>query len=213
MSTQASELSLFSNSTLPTFGGYATESASLEGVTFWPRVAARVIDLIVHYFSTYAAGLLFGTMMVIASGGHVPRAIIIRMRHPGVTGFVFALLGSLAYHVIFTSIHGSTLGKRLLSMVVVQEDGSPCGFKGSLIRELAYFVDAFFFGLIGYTAMQGSAQQQRHGDDWAHTVVCKRSRIAPDNLRGGGRFVVALTFAVLADAAFMMMGLLLIIMG
>ena len=81
-----------------------------------------------------------------------------------------ALLGSLAYRVICTSVHGSTLGKLAFSMVVAQEDGSPCRFGSATIRELGYFVDALFFGPIGYFAMQKTPQEQRHGDEWA----CRR---------------------------------------
>jgi hypothetical protein len=43
------------------FGGYAGEAAGLAGVTFWPRVGARLIDLVVHYCVSLLAGsfLLF----------------------------------------------------------------------------------------------------------------------------------------------------------
>jgi uncharacterized RDD family membrane protein YckC len=194
-------------------GGYAAEQSGLVGVSFWPRAAARLIDLVVHFAVRYGTGYLFGLMLLVASGGHVPRLIIFKLRHPGLTGFAFTLLGAVAYHVIFTAVHGSTLGKRVLSMVVVQEDGSPCGLKSAVVRELGYFVDTLFFGIIGYMAMQESVQEQRHGDNWAHTVVCKRELIAPDKLRGAGRFAVASMFALMADAAFIMVGLLLIIAG
>jgi hypothetical protein len=61
--------------------------------------------------------------------------------------------------------------------------------------------------------MQSSAQQQRHGDDWAHTVVCKRNQVAPEKLQGWGRFTVALMFALMVDAAFGMINLLFMIAG
>jgi hypothetical protein len=48
-------------------------------------------------------------------------------------------------------------------MVVVQEDGSPC-LKGAVLRSMGDLLDAFFFGLVGYSAMQTS-QEQRHGDE------------------------------------------------
>ena len=199
---------------VPTFGGsYAPEQSQLQGVTFWPRVGARVIDLLVHYLVSFVSGILFVIMLVIASGGHASPVAMARLLHTGVAGFVFALLGSFAYHVVFTPVHGSTMGKIALSMVVVQEDGSPCKFKSALIRELGYFVDAMFFGIIGYAAMKDDIKQQRHGDDWAHTMVCKRSLITRDKLRGGDRFAIALVFALIADAAFAMLGLLFAVMG
>ena len=198
---------------VPTFGGYAPEQSQLAGVTFWPRVGARVIDMIVHYVVSFACGVLFVILLVIASGGHASPIMMEKLQHTGLVNFVFALLGSFAYHVVFTALHGSTIGKIALSMVVVQEDGSPCKFKSALIRELGYFVDALFFGIIGYSAMKDTVEQQRHGDDWAHTIVCKRALIPKDKLRGADRFVMALIFALMADAALLIVGLLLTVMG
>lgn len=198
---------------VPSFGGYAPEPTQLQGMTFWPRVGARVIDLIVHYIVTFFSGILFVILLMIASGGHASPVVLAKLQHTGILGFVFALLGSFAYQVVFTTLHGSTVGKIALSMVVVQEDGSPCGFKSGLIRELGYFVDAMFFGIIGYTAMKDDPKQQRHGDEWAHTIVSKRQLIPPDKLRGVDRFLMALIFALMADAAFAMAGMLSAIAG
>jgi uncharacterized RDD family membrane protein YckC len=194
-----------------TFGGYAAEPAGLVGISFWPRVAARVIDLVVHYCVAFAAAIFFTILLAAASGGHIPIWVTVKLRHPGFTGFVGGLLGSFAYHVVGVSVEGSTLGKRVLSMVVVQEDGSPCRFGPAIIRELGYFIDSLFFGLLGYLAMQKSAKEQRHGDEWAGTVVSKRSAVAPDQLRSGGRFVLALMLSLMADAAVLMIGLLVVI--
>jgi uncharacterized RDD family membrane protein YckC len=194
---------------VPSFGGYAGQPAGLNGVGFWPRVAARVIDMIVHFFTSFGAGILFTILLVVASGGHLSPLVIAKLRHTGVGGVVFALLGSFAYHVVCTSVHGSTLGKLALSLVVVHEDRAPCRVGAAVIREVGYFVDALFFGLIGYMAMQKSPQEQRHGDEWAHTVVCKRSSLPQDVLRGGGQFVLAFMFALMADAVLLMTGLLL----
>src|ERR1700740_2614827 len=114
------------SSTTFSFGGYAAEPAGgLAGIGFWPRVGARVIDLVLHYCVAFAAGIFFTIFLVAASGGHLPPWVITKLKSPGVTGFVFGLLGNFAYHVVSVSVHGSTLGKRVLSMVVVQEDGTP----------------------------------------------------------------------------------------
>jgi uncharacterized RDD family membrane protein YckC len=164
----------------PSFGGYSGLPGAIEGVSFWPRFAARVIDTIVHYLVSLIAGFLFGILLVIVATatGHNSALQIAKLRQVGLSSFVFALLGSVAYHTICEGIHGSTLGKLMLSMVVVQEDGSPCKVRSALLRSIAYFVDGMFFGLVGYLAMQKTPQQQRYGDEWAHTIVCKRDRVA-----------------------------------
>lgn len=152
---------------------------------------------------------LFAVLMFVAAAGHPDPVQLGKMSHTGIIGFAVALLGSVAFHTICESVHGSTPGKLLFSMVVVQEDGSPCRPKGALIRSLAYFVDALFFGLIGYLAMQKSAKEQRHGDEWAGTIVCKRSLVPPQKLRGTGKFIMGLFLAIILYAALIMTGLLL----
>lgn len=195
------------------FGGYATEEVGLAGIAFWPRAGARVIDNVLHYFVTYSAGFLFSLLVLAASGGHMPPWVMARFRHPGLFRFIPGLLGYLVYNVVCVSMHGSTLGKRLISAVVVQESGIRCRTVPAVVRELAYFIDSLFFGLVGYLAMQGSYQEQRYGDRWARTVVAKRANVIPEQLRDEGRFVVTLMLAVMMDAALGMTGLLILISG
>ena len=172
-------------------------------------MGARVIDLVVHYLVSFQAGAFFTFLLAAASGGHIPLGVLVKLRHHSLMGFALALLGSFAYHVVSVSVHGSTLGKYLLSMVVVQEDGTPCRVGSAIIRELGYFVDSFFFGIVAYSVMEESLKEQRWGDQWAHTVVCKRSSVAPDRLRSDARFAVGVTLALMGDAALTMVGLLL----
>jgi uncharacterized RDD family membrane protein YckC len=196
------------------FGGYAAaEPSGLTGVGFWPRAGARFIDLLVHYCVAFFAGLLFSILLAAAAGGHIPLWVAVKLRHPGFTLFLFSLFGFFAYQVVATSVHGSSLGKIVLGMVVVQEDGVPCRFVSALIRELGYFIDSIFFGIVGYFAMQRDLKEQRYGDQWASTVVCRRSSLRPDQLHGGARFVLGLMLGTMADAALVMVGLLVLING
>ena len=159
------------------FGGYANEEAGLAGVTFWPRAGARLIDYVLHYCVTYAAGFLFSILVIAASGGHLPPWVLAKYRHPGLLGIVPGVLGFVVYNVVCVSMHGSTLGKRLLGMVVVQENGTRCRMVPAIIRELSYFIDSLFFGLVGYLAMQKTYQEQRYGDQWgAHSSDKARER-------------------------------------
>ena len=119
-----------------------------------------------------------------------------------------ALLGSILLEAICEGLHGSTPGKYLLGIVVVREDGTPCRLGAAFIRSFAYLIDSLFFGLIGYFAMQKTPQQQRHGDEWAHTIVCRRSWLAQQNLRGFGQFLMAFLLGAMADAALIILGLM-----
>ena len=145
---------------------------------------------------------------IAAAATHQPPMLLIhKMTGRSASAFLLAIVGALAYHTVCDAVYGSTLGKLIFSMVVVQEDGSPCRFKSALIRNLGYYVDALFFGLIGYYAMERDDTRQRYGDQWAQTVVCKRADLAPEKLRGGGRFVLGFLLACMADSAILMVSM------
>ena len=124
-------------------------------------------------------------------------------------GYVISLLGVLAYHWVSVSVSGSTMGKYLLSIVVIQEDGMPCRVRSAIKREFGFFLDNLVPGIPGYFTMKESLKKQRWGDEWAHTIVCKRSSVAPERLRSDARFALGMTLALMADTAVRIVGLLL----
>ena len=192
-----------------TFGGYAGEPGELQGVGFWPRVGARVIDWIVHTIAIYAAGLFLGAVIAIAAmlvhginnANPAVQEALAKIQGATFLPMLAGLVGATLYEIVLEAGHGSTLGKLALGMTVVQEDGGLCRFRSAVVRSLAYYIDGLFFGLIGYMEMKGSVKEQRHGDNWAHTVVCKRSDLKPEQLRSGGRFAVFFLLALVLDAA------------
>jgi len=198
---------------LSALSNYMGGPAGLVGVGFWPRALARLTDMAAHYGVTYATGLIFGFMLRIASNGHLSRLVILRLRQFSLLNFLLVLLGSILFHALCEGIHGSTPGKLMLAMVVVQEDGAPCAPKAAWIRSLAYVIDSLFFGIVAYSAMQDSPLEQRLGDKWAGTVVCRRADVPPISLRGLDRFVLALFFASIVDSALCMLGLLIKVMS
>src|SRR5258708_21167643 len=169
---------------LSALDSYLGQPGTLPGVSFWPRVGARVIDLVVHNLIALFSGLLIGILLAIVAGlRHIAvQPLIARTKPNGITVFAFGLLGTIVFEAICEGFHGSTPGKLLLSMVVVQEDGSPCRPGSAWIRSLAYIIDALFFGLIGSLNIEKSPQQPRHGDESSPTVACPRSKLAPHNL-------------------------------
>lgn len=177
-----------------------------EGVRFWPRAAARIIDMVAHTMVGLMTGLMMGIMVGIsaaATGGDV-QAIVRKLQASSPMNYVVGFAGFVAYHTIQEGLHGSSLGKLLLGQVVVTEKLQPCGLRAAFIRTLAYFVDSLFFGVVGYAEMKGSPQQQRHGDNWAHTLVIRRSSAPPASLRGAGRFVLVLLLALAVESAIFM---------
>jgi uncharacterized RDD family membrane protein YckC len=76
--------------------------------------------------------------------------------------FVFVYFGIVA------GITGATIGKALVGIRVVQEDGSVVGIPKSLLRWLCFFVDILVVGIILASTTRG---HRRLGDSAAHTYV------------------------------------------
>jgi len=188
----------FSSYAEPTLG-----SAVPDGVSFWPRAGARLIDTVVHTVVGLMTQLMMGIMVgisAVATGGDV-QAIVRKLESASPLDYVVGIAGFVAYHTILEGLHGSSLGKLLLGQVVVTDNLQPCGVRAALIRSLAYFVDTLFLGAIGYMEMQKTRLEKRHGDNWAHTFVARRIQVPIGALRGTGRFVLVLLLALAVDAA------------
>lgn len=117
----------------------------IEGASFWPRVSARVLDLVVHFAIVVLTGILLAILLVVASGGHPNAVLVAKIGHPELAAVVFSLFGAIVYEIISEAIHGSTIGKLALGMVVVRDDGTPCRMKSATIRSFAYLADALSF--------------------------------------------------------------------
>jgi len=100
---------------------------------------------------------------------------------PAVNDFGFYFLvawavGSFGYHTYFEATYGQTLGKRLLNVVVVSEDGEPCDWFSSTIRNVVRIIDSILFYSVGIIAIFLSDNDQRLGDIAASTIV---TEVAP----------------------------------
>jgi uncharacterized RDD family membrane protein YckC len=92
----------------------------------------------------------------------------------GTPAFISFIL-FLAYYVGLEASRGATLGKMLMGLRVVKEDGSAVDVQAALIRNILRIVDGFFFYLVGAILVWKSDRKQRLGDRVAHTVVVTAS--------------------------------------
>ncbi len=95
------------------------------------RIAARFIDGILWVILTIFVGLIFG-------GSALEVGVIASI-----------LVGALivAYEVVMVGTKGGTVGKLLLGMKVVNEDGSPADYETGL-RRMYLYIAFIFIGLI-----------------------------------------------------------------
>lgn len=177
-------------------------SNKLAGAGFGIRFAARLIDVIIQ------AGTWVVMLFVVAIALGIYTAVtknpaemlINEITTPGLTQFLFAFVGAILYHVFSEGLHGTSPGKRILGLVVIKANGTPCSFPAALRRTLAFYVDGLFFGLVAYASMSPPLRQ-RVGDRWANTIVIRRSSLPAERTDSTFRFSQALATAVVADSA------------
>ena len=178
-----------------------TEPDTAEYVGFWPRAGARAIDLALHYSLAIFVSIAGGILFVVAEGltGRSAQDAIQQLRNSTFLLIAASTVGMVLYGALCESIHGSTLGKRLMGFVVLHESKRTCGFWAAQGRQWVFFVDSILFGLVGAYAMSGNRREQRYGDQWCRTVVV-RIRSAPQGvLRSDLRFFGALLLAGAVD--------------
>ncbi|MFB6069417.1 MAG: RDD family protein [Halanaeroarchaeum sp.] len=128
------------------------------------RIIAQVIDWIV----------ILAILLVFSFVGGIVGQVAPASR--GIVASLTGLLGILAmfgYTFLLEGYwDGKTLGKFLLNIKVVREDGSPCTPGASFVRNVPAFVwFTVFTYLVGFASMAATDRRQRLFDRLAGTVV------------------------------------------
>ncbi|HTI14190.1 MAG TPA: RDD family protein [Dictyobacter sp.] len=130
------------------------QGPALQYVSVWPRFLAVFIDsIIIIIISGIIELLLFSHNTKAAESAT----------------FVIAML----YFIILEGTMGATLGKKILGLKVVNQDGSPISWGASIIRNILRIIDWIFCYILGAILIWTSSTRQRLGDRAAHTVVVK----------------------------------------
>lgn len=135
-----------------------------------PRAIAFVIDMVVSGVIFMAIGFLAAPFFNgMTNGGFhltgIPALIVM-----GSTSLLV-----LAYFVILEGMFGKTIGKALLGIKVVSEDGSPAGISSALVRNILRIIDVLpFLYILGIIFMIRSDKEQRLGDKVSGTVVVSK---------------------------------------
>jgi uncharacterized RDD family membrane protein YckC len=148
--------------------GEATSSMENAGVPL--RFVAVLLDAVVVFFP---AGIIVG---LLSGGGYTETGNGSANAGINVGGNAMWLLLALGlgYYVLCEAATGATLGKRMVGIHVIGEDGEQLTFGASLVRNLLRLVDCLFFYLVGGIFALTSSRGQRLGDRAAHTLVVRR---------------------------------------
>jgi uncharacterized RDD family membrane protein YckC len=170
------------------------------GAGFWIRALARLVDAVYGYALGMVAGVQGVIILAILEALSVVEPGWANRISQGsrLVPILMSLVGYLFYHTTCEGLCGASLGKLVCGLRVLSEDLSPCSLKPAFVRSLAYFVDALFFGLIGYASMSTDVRRQRNGDDWARTVVVRNSQVPLGSKRPTAQYLLALALGSVA---------------
>lgn len=119
---------------------------------FLTRLAALFIDaVIISVISSLLSGYRSNSVMA------------------NMPGFV---IGALYYVLMWTYSNGQTLGKKVMKIKVIREDGKPVDLQTAILRYIGYFVSGLFLGL-GFIWVLFDDRKQGWHDKIAHTFVVK----------------------------------------
>lgn len=146
----------------------ATSSSPGQLAGLGSRIGAFIIDGIV---TSILAGILFVPVIFLvglggdAGGAGAGLALLLQLLLP---------VAILAYFIVMEGLYGYTLGKKLLSIRVVSENGGEIGMGASAIRNLLRIVDSLPFAyILGIALILINDDEQRVGDMAGSTYVVK----------------------------------------
>jgi uncharacterized RDD family membrane protein YckC len=143
--------------------------SSVENAGIALRFVAVLLDAVIVFLPL---GLVVG---LVTGGGYTESGDGYANAGINVGGNAFWLLVALGvgYYIVCEAATGATLGKRLVGIRVVGEDGDRPTLGAAVVRNLLRLVDALFFYLVGFLFAVTSSRGQRLGDRAAGTLVVR----------------------------------------
>ena len=141
---------------------------------FWKRLFAFIIDMafcVLVFLLSFVIGLVLNNAVPQHPEGldDVIGAILIFL----VLALALTVVGTfLLYFPMLEGRYGRTLGKRLLGLRVIRENGTSIGFKEAFLRRLPFYFD---FIVIDVLFIPFTAKKQRGFDLIAQTLVIEEA--------------------------------------
>lgn len=147
----------------PAFGQPMYGQVQMQYAGVWPRFLALLVDALA--LSVVIVPLAVSLSLLSVNSQNLSILVVMDL---------LLVILVVAYYIVMEAIWGATLGKMALRLRVVKMDGSPIGWKESIIRNLLRIVDGLFDYLVGAILIWSSPLRQRLGDRVAGTVVMRR---------------------------------------
>ena len=126
------------------------------------RSLAFLVDLIIEGIALFVLAIVAGSFGDIGRAGAAIGVFLVLFGYP-ILAEAFA--------------NGRTLGKALMGLRVVADDGTPVGFLAAVIRNIVRVVDALpGTYTVGMVSILASTRNQRVGDMAASTLVIRQQR-------------------------------------
>lgn len=119
---------------------------SVSKAGFFPRLGAYLIDSLILGIVILGLKIPVAFVELLAPDMFLFKNFLF---HFNIFDVIFYLL-TVLYFTLFTSLTGTTIGKRLFNLAVVNEEGKNLTFVNALYRETVgkYLSNVFFFGYI-----------------------------------------------------------------
>lgn len=145
--------------------GYPQPPTRVHTDVLGARIAAQIIDSIV----------MLAVMFIPAIGFSVlNRSMGLPSDTLSTAGVVIGIGLYFGYWLFLEGLwDGYTVGKKIVGIKVVKEDGSECQIGASVIRNLLEIIDGLVYYIPGLITIAVSDKRQRIGDHIAGTVVVR----------------------------------------
>ena len=148
------------------------------------RVAATLLDCIPLGLLTWIVDSTFGTTQNLSA---LPTLAGIPLTWSTSVAFPWLYLVLVSYYTVQEALFSTTLGKFLVGLQVVQDDGSPLTLWRALVRNLVRPLDALFNYLLGWVLALCSSRRRRLGDHLAGTLVVSADSVPTPSRRSSSR--------------------------
>ncbi|MFB6183303.1 MAG: RDD family protein [Haloarculaceae archaeon] len=149
--------------------GYSHAPTREDSDVIGSRIVAQIIDNIIAFVLFFVILAVVGGIGGILGGATNSSGI---MGAFGLLGFLLAFVATIGYGLLLEGFwDGKTVGKALLGIKVVKEDGGECDIGAAAIRNVLEIIDGLFYYVVGFAFMASSDKRQRLGDRIAGTVV------------------------------------------